>query len=61
MKRLFLILLVALAGPAAAQDYPAIPSTTVNDFADLIDAATEARIDAKLRRWPPKAASSSPW
>jgi uncharacterized protein len=49
MKRLFLFLLL-WASPLTAQNYPAYTSTTVNDFADLIDPATEARIEAVLAK-----------
>lgn len=48
MKRFLLVLLLALPLAATAQDYPDYTSTRVNDFANLIDAETEARIDGKL-------------
>lgn len=52
MRRL-LILILALwpltaASPTAAEPYPAYSSLTVNDFADLLPAETEARIAGQL-------------
>ena len=49
----FLALLLAalLALPAAAQDLPPRPDGPVYDGADMIDAATEAQLDEKLRAY----------
>ncbi|MEO0463680.1 MAG: TPM domain-containing protein [Pseudomonadota bacterium] len=54
MTRLFVILALlfaALASPALAQDYPPRPDGPVYDAVDLIPAADEARLDAKLRAY----------
>ncbi len=40
--------LISIAVPAAAQDWPDYASTTVNDYADLLDDAAEARLDQQL-------------
>lgn len=50
MKKLFLIFLVACGSMAAAQDFPAPPSPPrlVNDFADVLEPAEEARLEQKL-------------
>jgi len=42
-------LVMALAGPATAQDYPPRPEGPVYDGADIISAATEAQLDQRLR------------
>ncbi len=54
-KRLTLALALALAASTlapsrtAAQDYPAPLSPTISDYADVLDAATEARLTEALR------------
>lgn len=47
MRRLILALLL-LAQPAIAQDYPAPLTPHVSDYAEVLDAETEARITAAL-------------
>lgn len=44
----FLLVLFLSAGMAAAQTYPAYKSTTVNDFADLLDAQDEQALSDRL-------------
>ncbi len=48
IRALALTLALACAAMAQAEPYPAYTSTEVNDFADLLDAQSEARLDAML-------------
>ena len=47
IRALFLAAALLLAGPAAAQDYPALTGRVV-DNADLLDPSQEAALTAKL-------------
>ncbi|MEO0871784.1 MAG: TPM domain-containing protein [Pseudomonadota bacterium] len=54
MRRFFALLALlfaALAAPVIAQDYPPRPDGPVYDAVDLIPAAQEAQLDAKLRAY----------
>ncbi|WP_050531821.1 TPM domain-containing protein [Pseudaestuariivita atlantica] len=48
MTRFAILILGLWASLAAAQTWPDYTSTTVNDYADLLDPAAEARLDARL-------------
>jgi uncharacterized protein len=47
--RLAVLMLLLVASPASAQNYPAYTETYVNDFADLLDPGQEARIRGWLQ------------
>ena len=55
LRNALLLLLAALglsfAAAAQAQDYPPVPDGPVYDGADVLSAATEARLDAELRAY----------
>lgn len=50
MRILLTLIFVALGGIVAAQSFPQATSPYVNDFADIIDAQTEARIVEDLKK-----------
>ena len=54
LRTLILFALVLLALPAAAQELPPRPEGPVYDGANMIDAATEAKLDEELRAYSKK-------